>query len=265
MLHVAEEMTSLSRIIKSHWTQADQNTKKVIELKKVQKTVSDTESEEMSIIPAASEDIILNAEKTASSIIEDAQNHADQINRSLIEKQQYWETEKQQLAEESRRIGYQEGFNQGTMESKEQYSHFINEAKELVKLAKHDYQQTVQSAEKAILELSIKVAEKIISSQLNDTNDAYLTFVKNAMKEVREYEEIELHIHPNFYEFVLAQKQDLAKLLRGEKEFYIYPNEELNEHDCIIESSNGKLIAHVDQQLKEIKDKLLELLEEEIS
>ena len=46
-------------------------------------------------------------------------------------------------------------------------------------------------------------------------------------------------------------------------DFYIYPDDELEETSCIIESENGRIDASVDSQLEEIKIKLFEMLESE--
>jgi flagellar assembly protein FliH len=46
-------------------------------------------------------------------------------------------------------------------------------------------------------------------------------------------------------------------------ELYIFPDDELEESSCIIESENGRMDASVDSQLQEIKVKLTELLEGE--
>ena len=51
-------------------------------------------------------------------------------------------------------------------------------------------------------------------------------------------------------------------LFPRETEFYIYPDDELENDGCVIESSNGRLEASVDEQLEQIRIKLLEILEE---
>lgn len=55
----------------------------------------------------------------------------------------------------------------------------------------------------------------------------------------------------------------MIALFPKELDFYIYPDEELSEMDCIIESANGRIDASIDSQLEEIKNKLIELLESE--
>ena len=42
----------------------------------------------------------------------------------------------------------------------------------------------------------------------------------------------------------------------------MYPNGELDEHACYIESENGRIDASIDSQLQEIKRKLMDILEE---
>jgi len=139
----------------------------------------------------------------------------------------------------------------------------IDLAKQTVTSSKSDYQRTIEQSEPTILEIGLKVAERILGEHLDGTSEHFISIVKRALKEAREYREVQLHVNPLHYEFLLSQKEDLLKIFPKETEVYIYPDGELSQNSCIIESANGRIDASVDQQLLEIKAKLFELLESE--
>ena len=258
---VVGEMTLLSRIIKSHVTDTSKDANKIIHIKKIinePNEESTTKEEELHSIDFA----LIQANEKAESILKEAREKAEQIHIKIQEEIQRWNDEKQSLVEEARREGYQVGREQGVVDSQKECQHLLDLAKETVTHAKYEYQSVVEKSEMTILNLGIKVAEKIMNQQLDQNNENYLFIVKNAIKEAREYKNIELHVHPVHYSFILSHKKELMALFPRETEFYIYPNDELVENGCVIESSNGRLVASVDEQLEQIRIKLLEILEE---
>lgn len=257
-------MTLLSRIIKSHLTDTHDKNKKLIQIKKI--INEHNESTLMEDQVTLSRDLaVIEATKEAEAIIAEAQKQADQIQLKIQEEVERWNTEKQILMEDARQDGYLTGKEQGLMDAQIEYKQLLDLAKETVLNAKKEYLTIVENSEFTILSLGIKAAEKIMNQHLNENKEDYLFIVKKAIKEAREYKNIELHIHPIHYSFVLSHKKELMSLFPRETEFYIYPNDELDENGCVIESSNGRLVASVDEQLEQIRIKLLKILEEGLS
>lgn len=238
--------------------------KKLIQIKKIMNEQNDPIRNENPV--TQDRDLaIMEATEEAEAIILEAQKQADQIQLKIHEEVERWNIEKQTFIEDARQEGYQTGKNQGLMDAQKEYKQLLDHAKETVVNAKKDYQSTVEKSEFTLLNLGIKIAEKIMNQHLHENKEDYLFIVKKAIKEAREYRNIELHVHPTHYSFVLTNKKELMSLFPRETEFYIYPNDELDENGCVIESSNGRLVASVDEQLEQIRIKLLEILEEGLS
>ena len=114
------------------------------------------------------------------------------------------------------------------MDSQKGYSEMaetLSFAQGIVDLSKQDYAKTIESAEPVILELAIKVAERIIGSKLNENNETFLSIVKRTIKEARDNREVQLHVHPAQYPFILSQKEELAAIFPKNTDFYIYPDQ----------------------------------------
>ena len=255
-------MTSLSRIIKSHAAQYGYEPTKVVGIKSIKMpAMHDISDEPIGGIPLA-ENVLREASEKANQIIMKAREEALIVKEEIEAQRLAFEEERQIINKKAYKEGFDAGFAEGKEQGRDEYKQMKLLMEDSAEKARAEYARTIEEAERTILELSMEVAEKIISCQLYGDEHTYLAFVRNAIKESREYKNIELHIHPAHYEHILQNKDELASLFPRETAFYIYPDEELSEGDCYIESSSGRLVASVDVQLAEIKKVLQEVLEE---
>jgi flagellar assembly protein FliH len=262
LLHAGEETISLSRLIKSQWASSSKENQKVISIKTMQ---FHTEQDQDTVIhyDRQMEAVLTKAQMEAEQRIQEASLHAQSIREQISFDKDAWEQEKKKLIEQANREGFSQGFTEGKDQGYKEYQEALSFAKEVVQLSKKDYQQQIDSAEKTILSIGIKVAERIIGQKLEENESVFLSIVKRSLKEARDYHEVQLHVNPVHYGFILSQKEDLLAIFPNEGDLYIYPNEELSNESCIIESDNGRIDASVDSQLEEIKRRLSELLESE--
>ncbi|MDP4083034.1 MAG: flagellar assembly protein FliH [Bacillota bacterium] len=255
-------MISLSRLIKSQWANPSNEKQKVISIKMLQMN-NDNESVIYEYNPEK-EIILLEAQQAAENLLKQAEIDANTIHQQIVNEKLSWEQERQVFLDQAKQEGFEMGLLEGRNQGYKEFVDTISIAKEVVNSAKKDYQQQIQMAEKTILKLGMKVAEQIIGARLEENEQAFLTIVKRALKEARDYKEIQIHIHPSHYGFILSQKEELLAIFPKETDFYIYPNEDLDHGSCMIESANGRIDASIDSQLEEVKTKMLEILESEM-
>ncbi|XJZ28497.1 flagellar assembly protein FliH [Bacillota bacterium Lsc_1132] len=258
-------MILLSRLFKSQWMIAEAKEKKVISIKSFQPHMEENHSPASMQMDAHSKAILEKAKQEAEMIVNEAMLKAQSIQEKVLQEKNAWEQEKLALANEAHEKGFQAGIALGKDEGHQEWEEAIREARLVVNAARQDYQSQIVSAEKTILQLGMKVAERIIGKKLEENEETFLFIVKRALNEAKEYREIQLHVCPSHYGFILAQKEELMAIFPKETDLYIYPDEQLSAGNCIIESVNGRIDATIDSQLHEIKTKLLELLDGENS
>ncbi|WP_102271460.1 flagellar assembly protein FliH [Cytobacillus massiliigabonensis] len=258
-------MILLSRLIKGNgWAPSVQNEKKVISIKVLEPLNLKEEPEFTPIDTEKQIRMMLNeAEKQAESIIVNAQFEADSLREQLEEERQAFEMEKAEIAELARNSGFTQGIEEGRQSGYDEFHEVIQSAQAVVDSAKRDYRMHVDSSERTILELGLKVASKILGKTLQENEEEFLSIVRRALKEARDNKEVQLHVHPVHYDFLLANKEEIMALFPKDIDFYIYPDDDLFETSCLIESENGRIDASIDSQLEEIKQKLIDLLEGE--
>ena len=76
-----------------------------------------------------------------------------------------------------------------------------------------------------------------------------------------ERKEIKLYVASTYYPLVTCGREELAEIFPPDVPFLIFVNEDLNDTECYIETNHGRIVVSVDEQLKELRSKLIELLE----
>lgn len=204
------------------------------------------------------ENYIKQAMLEAEEIVKQAKLEAEIIKNQIVQEKREFEEHKQKAFEEAQIQGFETGVNQGRVKGYEEVNDSIQFARNIVDQAKIEYMRCVEKSEQTILTLSLKVAEKILRGQLYESETSFLPIVKQAIDEVKDYKEIKIYVHPNQYELLVANKGELIPYYH-EGQIFIYPNENLTEFDCVIETDGMRIDASIDIQLQEIKRKLLDL------
>ncbi len=256
-------MISLSNVIKAPFTKTDHHNKKLIEIKnhflEQHRLSTAVDMDEH----ANAQMMIEQAKREAQAIKQEAEKYYQSVKQQLLQEQEHWHTEKQQLASVAQQEGYEAGFTQGKEEALNRYHELINEAQRIVETANEQFYEQIEAAKETIFLIGLKVAERIIGEKLAENSEYFLSLVKRAIKEVREQSEVKIYVHPFYYETLVQQKDELKAVFNQEVDLFIYPDEQLEEKGCMIETPFGRIDASVDTQLQQIKEKLLERLEEE--
>lgn len=250
-------MISLSRVIKSSFATNFDTEKKTISIKKViQENFSLTEDLEQRNIPAitkSTDEELKEAMEQADQIRREAQLEYESFQQRMNDEMIAYQQQAEELFRQAEENGYNSGFQEGLTEGQKQYENFIQDAKSIVDASKKDYFHKLEEAEPIIVDLAVKVAEKIVASTLEVDRGYWLSLVRSVVNEVRELTLVKLYVHPNWFEYTLAHKEELKLLLPNADSFYIYPDAHLEENGCQIETPFGKIDASVDSQLTEIK------------
>ncbi|MDQ0214302.1 flagellar assembly protein FliH [Oikeobacillus pervagus] len=253
----------MSRIIKSRFAKEREETSKIIEIKMIRPPqIAEEEGQvDESNYLIEKEQLFLEANEQAKEIKRKAIESAEQTRQQIEEEKQQWNEEKQQLIEEAFEQGLTKGNEEGRRRGYEEWISQIEIAKQVIDESKMEFEKNVQGSEKVILDLSMKIAEKIIGIALENQEGSFISLVKQGLKACRDEHEVQIHIHPNQYSLLVSQREELEAIFPVNAQLYLYPNEDLPEDGCYIETKQGHLDISVDSQLQQIRNKLFELIE----
>ena len=199
-----------------------------------------------------------NVKQELVSLEQQKEKRIQELQKTIDEKKQAWEKQKEVEKQAAQEEGYRTGFEQGKEEAKAKYKERIDQVNELVQLATNDYYQTVKKHENTIIKLAILTAEKIINQQIAADPSNFLSIITKAIEELKDHSHVTIYVHPNEYSFVVKQKEELEQLVEEGEMISIYIDQQLNPGDCVIKHPFGQLNVGIDSQLQQIKNALVE-------
>ncbi|MGF2615647.1 flagellar assembly protein FliH [Rossellomorea aquimaris] len=210
------------------------------------------------------EKLIESAKKEAQIILESARNEAERMKQEVSSLRAEWDQEKELLQQEAYEQAFLQGLDEGRRQGSEEYKQQIDAAVDVVSKAKEDYHHHIAKAERVILELGMKTAERVIGRKVEEEPEIFLDIVKRGIKEVRDLPEVKVHVNPANYKLLSDNQEEIQSMFPVLRKLLLYPDDELSQLECFIETEEGRVIASVDSQMREIKNKLVEILEGEI-
>lgn len=252
-------MTSLVKVIKS--VSEKRKEAKVITLRAAVRPLEEEQSTEIDRrkIERIENELIQKAKERANKLILQAE---EEIRKKTEIEEQSLQEKMTAALEDARIKGYEEGYQAGRKDGEQSVSDLIQEARQIVDLSQEEYVKKLTEAEPMMINIAIALAEKIVGNQLKEQPEQWTDVVKAAVKEVKEHDNIKIFVHPSKYKLTLNDKKLLKAALNESTDIFIYPNEELVEDACMIETSFGTIDASIHTQLAEIKKQLLEIVEE---
>ncbi|MCM2674739.1 flagellar assembly protein FliH [Alkalicoccobacillus plakortidis] len=250
----------MSRIIKSH-TESNTQPKRMIAIKPLysphqqsEQTLTDEEHPSEQLM---AEKRLQEMEKQAQQMMDEAELQSEQLTELFERKEQEMSVQAEQLFEENRKQGYEEGYKQGEQSVWATYSDKILEAQSIIEQASVERDTLLKQAEPQMIRLAYLLAEKVLGQALESDQNT-IQFLKKQIYEAREHEDLKLFVHPTWYQIAVEQKQELTTVLPSTTQLLVIPDHQLDEQECIIETKQGRLHTSMDQQLAEIKKQLLE-------
>ncbi|MEK4321035.1 flagellar assembly protein FliH [Bacillus sp. FSL K6-3221] len=249
----------MSRIIKHETSVIPEQGRQTIPLQQVN-FKREHHEEELVKETEASQLVLSDAEDQASRILEQANSELEKTMAEINQRRTDFEEERMQLIEEAKQAGYQEGFQKGEADANMQYQAILDQANDIVSLARQDYEEKIESSAEQIVELAFELAKRVWNAA-EDTKDPFLALVKQVISEVKEYDDISIYVDPEHYEHVMEYKDELIRIFQKDTHLAIYSDEKAPKGTCYVETSFGKVEASVDTQMNQLKEKLLEVID----
>lgn len=260
---MAEEMTSLSKIFRNVYLDETKENSKPIQIRNlhVQEMMNTDEpltldvltQERSKMIEEVDQEIAEKRSVLTKDIEETKQYIEDQLNN--------WEEEKIAYQQQAYDEGFVQGLEEGRLKAQADMQNSIKLANDAMKTAHENAANYLQQQEQVILELAIRTAERIIATKLDENEELFLSIVKRGLKEAREMKEIKLYVSPVYFELVSNNREELSSIFPVDVPFMIFVDEDMNETDCYIETNHGRIVVSIDEQVQELRRKLVDILD----
>lgn len=270
-MHAAEEMISLSNILKPGFYVSNDSIKSIEVIKHTfvpQSIPLDEETNEADVQSILEQEAI----SIKNQIIRDAEMYAEEQLKAALaeiaEKQaaaqaeieQWWDERRQQdefQLSQAKEQGFEQGYNEGLVQAEvaiqDKYQSFMDEAQTIIEQAIQTKQQIIHESEPFLIEMSCAIAEKIIGKQVSVSPELIIEMIQKNLTRRREQGVITLCVSPAHFTMIQNARDELTLSIDSQAELQIIPDASVKDVGVVIRSSFGSIDARIDTQLNEIK------------
>lgn len=204
--------------------------------------------------------LLKNVEKRAAVIEEKALQKAAEIIKTA-------EIDAENIKEEMTRNGYNEGYeyglNQARKEMHDEYKNGLKAIAEIIEELSENKKDILKQVEKDIVNLGIKIAEKILISEIDKNESSFINIVKNALNkaDLKTMNKVLLRVSAKEYELVNNAKDELLLDMDNVLEIEVVKDGRFKSGDCVVEYASGKVEAGIDRQFKILSEEFGKLTE----
>jgi flagellar assembly protein FliH len=186
--------------------------------------------------------IIEEAEKKAEEIIKKARAEA----KKLIEETKLYS---QSAFSQAERDGFVKGKEDGFEAGREEMSNHIKEAKNVLEQATKERDLLIRTIEPEMAKLAIRIAEKIIQTQVELNQDIVINMIRASLDKVKQREEVIIKVNSADLDYVRDRKDIFARMIEGLKMMDIIVDPGVERGGCIIETNLGNVDARIGVQI----------------
>lgn len=199
--------------------------------------------------------LILQARKEAEMIIDDARKEAELIlKEAYAERETLRQNMEEAIREEVIPQAQTEGYQKGIRDAEEEAEKTRKQAKKYLLIAQTALMEEFKRVDKELVDLCIKITERIIHSSLYVEPTGLLNIIRTLTLMPREKQNLKIHISNEDWEW-------FKRLSDEDKPPYaVIVNESLKSGDAFLECEEGIFDARIDSQLAKMEQFLLEEL-----
>lgn len=195
---------------------------------------------------AAYDELIIAAQDEVAAMLSDARNEAIRLM-----------SEAESSVNELRDQAWEEGYSNAVNQAKLQIDDIIARANKDAGAAEtrlaEERKRLLEELETQMLGIALDVAGKILHKELSDSDEAYISMLKEAIARMPAEDTVTIRLNPEEYTRFFDKKE--VKLLAGKNQVNakLIPDATLNRFDAVIESPSGVVDAGADTQMAQMK------------
>lgn len=179
------------------------------------------------------------AEQKAAELKEEAENILNNAR-----------AEAEQLYEEARKEGFEEGMKQAEEAAKAEFSPLLMNIDNTIEKLSELRTVILRQNESEIIDLAIDIARKVIGAELEQNPITVAGVIRSALHKVDATEGITIKVSPAEYETLMKSVPEFLK------NAWIVADSKVAKGGAVIDSETGSYDAQIESQLQEIEKKL---------
>jgi flagellar assembly protein FliH len=193
--------------------------------------------------------ILQNATKNAIARVQEAQEKAKLI---LQEAHKEGQVIKKQAFQDGYNEGLDTGKKNGLSEVEKEFESFLQELKSMIQETLLERKRVIKELEPQVVDLSMKIAEKILRREASSYEDMIFEQVEVALNKLNDRTKITLRVNRMDVGRLNSYRDRILSLQDDIKELDIVEDLRVDEGGCIVETASGTVDGRINTQLSEI-------------
>ena len=193
------------------------------------------------------------AEQEAQASREQAQREAEQIIREAEERGR-------KIEEEANRKGLQEGREIGIEEGKAELQRVIERFHVVLSKAIERRNEIIQESETQVVNLVLSIAKKVIKVISDHQKNVVINNINQSLQKLQQKSDVIVRVNLADLKLATRHKEDILRAAERVQNITIAEDTTVDPGGCIIETDFGEIDARIASQLREIEDRILEMV-----
>lgn len=229
--------------------------------------VSQAENDALAIKERAQE----SSAQMAQSTIEDAQiesnrlmdeatltlnNAKDEADRIVNEARAETDRIKAEALNDGINIGKEEGFQAG----REEVQRLVERVHKVLNAAIDKRRDIIMEAENQMVELVLLISKKVVKVISEEQKNVVLSNVVQALRKMKSRGEVEIKVNLADISLTTEHIKDFMEMIESVSAITVLEDSTIEKGGCIIETNLGRIDARISSQLREIEDRIRDLM-----
>jgi len=193
------------------------------------------------------------AEDEAERIKNDALVEAKKIRSQAME-------DKSKIVEEARDLGFREGHEGGWREGHAEVERLVERLHKILDAAIGKRQEIINQTESQLIDLVLLIVRKVIKVVSENQKNVVINNVVQALDKLKSRGDVDIRVNLADLDLTTEHVKDFMKMAEKAKSITVLEDSSVERGGAIIETDFGQIDARIFSQLKEIEDRIFELV-----
>ncbi|TVQ26676.1 MAG: flagellar assembly protein FliH [Spirochaetaceae bacterium] len=236
------------------------------------------ETEKEQLVSAAREDadrIVKEAENLAFEEVRTKSEHAQSLKNSAEEDAERIRADAREEAErilreardessETERNAYEEGFargrDEGYAQGQAEVERLIERLHVIINRTIERRQEIIEESESQLIHLVLEIARKVVKVISENQKNIVVNNVAQALRKLKSRADVTIRVNIDDLNLVSGHAKDFIDRIERVQNISVLEDSTVDRGGCIIETDFGQIDARIASQLREIEDRILELV-----
>ncbi|VDA99339.1 hypothetical protein S1OALGB6SA_407 [Olavius algarvensis spirochete endosymbiont] len=193
------------------------------------------------------------AEDEAKQIKNNALAEAERIRNQATE-------EENKVFDEARNLGFKEGHEDGWKDGRAEVSRLIERLHKILDAAIGKRQEIIEQTETQLIDLVLLITRKVVKAISENQSNVVINNVIQALTKLKSRGDIAIRVNLADLDLATEHVRDFMKMAENVKSVTVLEDSSVDKGGAIIETDFGQIDARIFSQLREIEEKILELV-----